>query len=151
MGVLFVTPLLLTWIGARQKEPAEGGTLELAALSATLLASSSISFLSNFPLRFSVYPFIIWTALRFRQREMTAAIAVVSGLAIWATSHGLGPWASGSLDSRLIQVDSWMSVLAITCLLYTSALWHDLRGRCGKHGLHLRNDDLGRREDTLQF
>jgi integral membrane sensor domain MASE1/anti-sigma regulatory factor (Ser/Thr protein kinase) len=117
MGVLFVTPLLLTWIGARQKEPAEGGTLELAALSATLLASSSISFLSNFPLRFSVYPFIIWTALRFRQREMTAAIAVVSGLAIWATSHGLGPWASGSLDSRLIQVDSWMSVLAITGLV----------------------------------
>jgi integral membrane sensor domain MASE1/anti-sigma regulatory factor (Ser/Thr protein kinase) len=117
MGVLFVTPLLLTWIGARHKEPAEGGTLELAALFAALLASSSISFLSSFPLRFSVYPFIIWTALRFRQREMTAAIAVVSGLAIWATSHGLGPWASGSLDSRLIQVDSWMSVLAITGLV----------------------------------
>jgi integral membrane sensor domain MASE1/anti-sigma regulatory factor (Ser/Thr protein kinase) len=117
MGVLFVTPLLLTWIGARQKESAEGSTLELAALATTLLASSSISFLSHLPLRFSVYPFIIWTALRFRQREMTAAIAVVSGLAIWATSHGLGPWASGPLDSRLIQLDSWMSVLAITGLV----------------------------------
>jgi integral membrane sensor domain MASE1/anti-sigma regulatory factor (Ser/Thr protein kinase) len=117
MGVLFVTPLLLTWIGARQKESAEGGTFELAALATTLLASSSISFLSNYPLRFSVYPFIIWTALRFRQREMTAAIAVISGLAIWATSHGLGPWASGSLDSRLVQLDSWMSVLAITGLV----------------------------------
>lgn len=117
MGVLFVAPLLLTWIGAKQKESAEGGRLELAALAATLLASSSISFLTNFPLRFSVYPFIIWTALRFRQREMTAAIAVISGLAIWATSHGLGPWASGSLDSRLIELDSWMSVLAITGLV----------------------------------
>ena len=117
MGVLFVTPLLLTWIGPRQKESAEGGTFELAALATTLLASSSISFLSNYPLRLSVYPFIIWTALRFRQREMTAAIAVISGLAIWATSHGLGPWASGSLDSRLIQLDSWMSVLAITGLV----------------------------------
>ena len=117
MGVLFVTPLLLTWLGAKQKESAEGSTLELAALAVTLAASSSISFLSNFPLRFSVYPFIIWTALRFRQREMTAAIAFVSGLAIWATSHGMGPWASGSLDSRLVQLDSWMSVLAITGLV----------------------------------
>lgn len=117
MGVLFVTPLLLTWIGAKRKEPAEGSTLELAALAATLLAASSISFLSNFPLRFSVYPFIIWTALRFRQREMTAAIAVISGLAIWATSHGLGPWTSGPFDSRLIQLDSWMAVLAITGLV----------------------------------
>jgi integral membrane sensor domain MASE1/anti-sigma regulatory factor (Ser/Thr protein kinase) len=117
MGVMFVTPLLLTWIGAKPKEPAEGGTLELAALAATLLAASSISFLSNFPLRFSIYPFIIWTALRFRQREMTAAIAVVSGLAIWATSHGLGPWVSGPLDSRLVQLDSWMAVLAITGLV----------------------------------
>ncbi len=116
MGVLFVTPLLLTWIGAT-KERSEGSTLELAALAATLLASSSISFLSNIPLRFSVYPFIIWTALRFRQREMTAAIAVIGGIAIWATSHSLGPWASGSLDSRLVQLDSWMSVLAITGLV----------------------------------
>ncbi len=117
MGVLFVTPLLLTWIGPKQKESAEGSKLELAALAVTLLASSSISFLSNFPLRFSLYPFIIWTALRFRQREMTAAIAAISGLAIWATSHGLGPWASGALDSRLIQLDSWMAVLAITGLV----------------------------------
>jgi integral membrane sensor domain MASE1/anti-sigma regulatory factor (Ser/Thr protein kinase) len=117
MGVLFVTPLLLTWIDAKQKETSEGGALELAVLAATLLASSSISFLSNVPLRFSVYPFIIWTALRFRQREMAAAIAVVGGLAIWATSHGMGPWASGTLDSRLVQLDSWMSVLAITGLV----------------------------------
>jgi len=117
MGVLFVTPLLLTWVHAKHEESSEGGVLELAALTATLLASSAVSFLSNFPLRFSIYPFIIWTALRFRQREMAAAIALVGGIAIWATSHGLGPWASGSLDSRLVQLDSWMSVLAITGLV----------------------------------
>jgi anti-sigma regulatory factor (Ser/Thr protein kinase) len=73
--------------------------------------------LSNFPLRFSVYPFIIWTALRFRQRETTAAVAVICGVAIWATTHGFGPWASGSLDSRLVALDSWMAVLAVTGLV----------------------------------
>ncbi len=118
MGVLFVTPLLLAWITSIQrKERTEGGALELTILVLTLLASAWVSFLSSFPLRFSIYPFIIWTALRFRQRETTAAIAVVCGLAIWATSHGIGPWISGSLDSRLVQLDSWMSVLAITGLV----------------------------------
>jgi integral membrane sensor domain MASE1 len=118
MGVLFVAPLLLTWITTmRRAERAEGGALELTVLSATLLAMSWVSFVSSIPLRFSVYPFVIWTALRFRQRETAAAIAAVSGLAIWATAHGLGPWNSGSLDSRLVQLDSWMSILAITGLV----------------------------------
>ena len=118
MGVLFVAPLLLTWIASIQrKEHAEGGTLELTALAATMLGASSVSFLTNFPLRFSVYPFVIWTALRFRQRETTAAIAVICGFAIWATAHGVGPWATGSLDARLVQLDSWMSVFAITGLV----------------------------------
>jgi integral membrane sensor domain MASE1 len=118
MGVLFVAPLLLTWIApVPRAERAEGRALELTILTASLLALSWVSFLSRFPLRFSVYPFVIWTALRFRQRETAAAIAGISGLAIWATAHGLGPWASGSLDSRLLQVDSWMSILAITGLV----------------------------------
>ncbi len=60
--------------------------------------SAWVSFLSNFPLRFSIYPFIIWTALRFRQRETDAAVAVICGIAIWATSHGMGPWISGTLN-----------------------------------------------------
>ena len=72
---------------------------------------------NKLPAALSLYPFIIWTALRFRQRETTAAIAVLCGLAIWATSHGMGPWTSGSLDSRLVQLDSWMAVLAITGLV----------------------------------
>jgi integral membrane sensor domain MASE1/anti-sigma regulatory factor (Ser/Thr protein kinase) len=118
MGVLFVTPLLLTWITSIQRrERAEGGTLELAILVIALLASAWESFLSDFPLRFSSYPFIIWSALRFRQRETTALIAAVCALAIWATTRGMGPWTSGSLDSRLVQLDSWMAVLAIAGLV----------------------------------
>jgi integral membrane sensor domain MASE1 len=118
MGVLFVAPLLLTWIASiKRKERAEGGTLELIALAATTLGASAVSFLSSFPLRFSVYPLVIWTALRFRQRETASAIAVISGFAIWATAHGVGLWTTGSLDARLVQLDSWMSVLAITGLV----------------------------------
>jgi integral membrane sensor domain MASE1 len=118
MGVLLVTPLLLTWIAdAGTQEASEGSLPELAALGATLVATSWTSFLSSYPLRFSVYPVILWTALRFRQRETAAAIAVVAAIALWATNHGQGPWASGLLDLRLVQVDSWLSLFAITGLV----------------------------------
>src|SRR5262249_47627108 len=86
-----------------------------------LVVAGVVSFLSDFPLRFSVYPLVIWAALRFTQRETTATIAILSGLAIWATAHGLGPWNSGSLDTRLLQLDSWMSVLVITGLVLGAA------------------------------
>jgi integral membrane sensor domain MASE1 len=118
MGVLFVAPLLLTWItGDGRQVRSEGSAPELALFGITLVVSSWTSFLSSYPLRLSVYPLILWSALRFRQRETTAAIAVVGAIAIWATTHGLGPWASGSLDLRLIQVDSWMCVFAISGLV----------------------------------
>lgn len=118
MGVLFVAPLLLTWITSigRKARP-DGRGLELALLGLTLVAASWLSFLSAVALRLSVYPFIVWAALRFRQRETTTAIAIVGGIAIWATTHNLGPWVTGSFDLRLIQLDSWMSVFAFTGLV----------------------------------
>jgi integral membrane sensor domain MASE1 len=148
MGVLFMAPLLLTWItDARGTERSEGGPLELSLLAVTLLALSWVSFLSRLPLRFSVYPFVIWTALRFRQRETTAAIAAISGFAIWATAHGFGPWASGTLDSRLVQLDSWMSILAITGLVMGAIT---AEGRASRSELQSLLKETKRSAETLQ-
>jgi len=118
MGVLFTAPLLLTWIaGTARRQRADGGQLELLALAAIVVFASVVTFATNFPLRFSVYPLVIWAALRFTQRETATAIAIVSGIAVWATAHGLGPFNTGSLDSRLLQLDSWMAVLMGTGLV----------------------------------
>jgi integral membrane sensor domain MASE1 len=148
MGVLFVAPLLLTWFTTvRPRERAEGGRLELTLLAVMLLGLSWVSFLSRLPLRFSIYPIIIWTALRFRQRETATAIAAIGGLAIWATMHGLGPWHSGSLDSRLVQLDSWMSILAITGLVMGAAT---AEGRTARYDLQTLLKETKRSAETLQ-
>ncbi len=118
MGALIVTPLIVTLFRTPQQKTTDtGGPLELAVLAVALAFVTWASFLSDAPLRFSVYPFVIWIALRFRQRETAAAIAVVCAFAIWATAHDLGPWTAGSLDARVLQLDSWVSILAFTGLI----------------------------------
>jgi integral membrane sensor domain MASE1 len=148
MGVLFVAPLLLTWFTTvRPRERAPGGALELTLLAIMLLGFSWISFLSRLPLRFSVYPFVIWIAVRFRQRETATAIAAIGGLAIWATMHGFGPWHLGSLDSRLVQLDSWMSILAITGLIMGAVT---AEGRTARFELQTLLKETKRSAETLQ-
>lgn len=148
MGVIFVSPLILTWIASFGKnERGEGGPFESIVLAITMSFSSWVSFLSTFPLRLSLYPFVIWTALRFRQRETTAAIAVICGLAIWATSHGKGPWTAGSLDSRMIQLDSWMAVLAVTGLVLGATV---AERRLARIELQALLDQTKRSADILQ-
>jgi integral membrane sensor domain MASE1 len=103
MGVLLVAPLILTWgTKSRHREAARRGPFEIVALGTALVATSWFSFMTLFPFAYPLYPFIIWTGLRFRQRATTLAIAIISAIAIWGTIHGLGPFTSGSLDNRLI-------------------------------------------------
>lgn len=136
MGVLFLAPPLLTWIaGSRQKGRAEGRQFELAALAVILVVASAATFLSDFPLRLSVYPLVIWAALRFTQRETATAIAITSGIAIWGTVHDIGPWTTGSLDTRLLEFDSWMWVLAITGLVLGAVASERRAARTALHAL----------------
>lgn len=118
MGVIIVTPLILTLFRTPYRRTPDGGEpLELAALMAALVGVTWGSFVSDAPLRFSVYPFVIWIALRFRQRDTAAAVVVVCAFAVWATAHGAGPWTAASLDARILQLDSWVSILAVTGLI----------------------------------
>jgi len=118
MGVLLVAPLILTWATkSRLAAPTRRGPFEIAALGAALVATSWFSFMTTFPFAYPLYPFIIWTGLRFRQRATTLAIVIISAIAIWGTIHGLGPFSNGSLDYRLIFLVTFMAVLALTGLV----------------------------------
>ena len=116
-GVLtiLVAPLILTWGTARKRVEHKGpNALEVVLLAVALVAVAWLSFMSSLPLAYPVYPFVIWTALRFGQRETAAAIAALSAMAIWGTTHHLGPFSGGSFDHRLILLVTFMAVLAVT-------------------------------------
>ena len=76
MGVLLVTPVLLSLGQPRKSALYRGRVMELIGLSGLLLIVTAFIFASQAPLgmhhypgTFVPFPFLIWAALRFGQRE----------------------------------------------------------------------------------
>lgn len=115
-GVLLVAPLILTW-AKRPQHKREGAIVEFVALILGVSVVTWLTFASGFPAAYPLYPFMIWSALRFRQRETTLVIALTCVLAIWGTMHGRGPFSHGSLDQTLVLLMLFIGVLAITGLV----------------------------------
>ena len=116
MGIVLVTPLLLSWSA---REPlarlAEGAALLVSAVAVTGLLFGSGA--SSLPLTFVVLPFVVWAATRLGQREVTTLIAAVCAIAIAFTAGGRGPFAAGDLNKSLLFLLAFMSTVAVTGLV----------------------------------
>jgi len=54
----------------------------------------------------------VWTAFRFGPRESATAIALLSGMAIWGTLHGLGPFVREAPNESLLLLQAYMVTMA---------------------------------------
>ncbi len=86
--------------------------LGLVAVSYVVFTGSA-----DYQTQYAAFPFIIWSALRFGQRETASAVLLLCGFAIWGAAHDLGPFMSGDLDQRLILLAIFMAVMATTALV----------------------------------
>ena len=128
MGALVVAPPILTWVTCRNHSPLHR-PVEAGAMFAGLLATSWLVFLSGLTtglgessLTYVVFPFVIWAALRFSQPVTTAVTLVASSATIWATLHSLGPFAGGTVHERLLSLQAFMIIVAVSALLLGAAL-----------------------------
>ncbi|MGB9606149.1 MAG: MASE1 domain-containing protein, partial [Bryobacteraceae bacterium] len=64
-----------------------------------------------------IFPFLIWASLRFGPRGATTGVFLVSGIAIWGTAHGMGPFSQESLNDSLVLLQTFTGVLALTSLI----------------------------------
>ena len=148
IGVLLVGTTLLAWAaGIRDPATLRDRLLERGIFLLALLPVTWLSFLSNAPARVSLYPFLIWSSLRLRQRDTALTVLIVSGVAVWATAHGFGPWVAGAPDQRLLQTDTWMAVYALTGLVLGAVM---AERRAARHALLSLLDETQRAAVTLQ-
>ena len=123
-GIIIVAPLVLSW-SARDKETwPPPRILEAASLALALLVCShaifSGGFLPAYP--YSLLPFIIWAAFRFRQREVVTLNAAVCAMAVWFTIEGRGPFAGTTLNASLLELLVFLSIVVTTGLMINAVV-----------------------------
>ena len=128
MGALVVAPPLLAWAaGDRARVESRAG--EAGILALTVAAVGLIAFASplgmrggGYPLHYTIFPVVVWAALRFRQVGAATVTLVASGIAIWSTVHGQGPFAMAATHESLIMLQLFLAVVAVTGLLLAAAI-----------------------------
>jgi two-component system CheB/CheR fusion protein len=125
MGDLVMAPVLLTWLSGPRPRWQTSRFLEAAALGAGLILVCQFVFVAevqagarNFPLEYTIFPFVIWAALRFGQRGVTLVTFVTSAIAIAATLQSFGPFAKGKgYGDSMVLLQVFMGVVVVTGLL----------------------------------
>jgi signal transduction histidine kinase len=121
-GGLVVVPLMLAWahrpIGAWRRVR----TWEGAAVIAGVTALSLAAFSTDEPLRYIVFPALIWAAFRLGPRGATLSIAITAGVAIGLTANDVGPFFKQPIDHRTLSTQLYIWVAALTTLFLTVLL-----------------------------
>jgi PAS domain S-box-containing protein len=129
LGVLMVTPLALAW-WRKGPERAWGSRriAEAGVLLGVLLMVEWWVFggweLWGIDSRFLVYltvPPLVWAAFRFGARGATLGLLLVTGIAVWGTAQGHGPFAGETLNESLL-LQTFMGVLTVMTLILVGVL-----------------------------
>ena len=65
---------------------------------------------------YMIFPFAIWAALRLEQRGAVTTIFAISGISIWDTVHGMGPFSQLPMNDSLILLQTFTGVVSLTTL-----------------------------------
>lgn len=152
LGALVIAPVLLVWISAAPQPAKKTVYLEAVGLSLSLVLVTGYVFSSQRPvgvfhqaLIYVIFPFTIWAALRFGQRGATVATLLVSGIAIWGTVQGEGPFSLGTKNESLVLLQTFLAVVSLTSQILAAAT---IERRQATEDLRQRVDDLATLNDT---
>ena len=131
VGALVVAPVILVWskpLGPRLKPR----RIEATAVSAAVVLVSAATFFGDAPIVSGLStPFhqadlllatLVWAALRCGRRGAATASFWISATAVTATALGHGPFTQSVLTQNLVSLQTFMSMLAVTFLLFGATI-----------------------------
>jgi diguanylate cyclase (GGDEF)-like protein len=128
-GILIVTPFVVLvavepFKRVRLMEVLEGLVLLalLVGLCLVVFAGRFPSDVQNYPLEFLCVPFLLWAAFRFGRRLTALAVLALSGMAVWGTLHGFGPFVRDTQNEALVLVQAYTSVISVMGVVLASVV-----------------------------
>jgi len=130
LATITLVPFIVTWSGngfAWLGKIRRARFLEAAVLLLALLSVNTIVFYKLGPnpdsaLLYLPLPFLIWAAVRFGSRGVSAAICTVTFLAIWSAGHGYGPFSTRSAEENALSIQVFLIVMSIPLLLLAGVI-----------------------------
>jgi len=126
---LLIAPLIILWSIASKRRWNRREAVEVGILLLLLFVLSEAVFggwltisARNYPIAFICGAIVIWTAFRFTQRETATGIFILSGIAIWGTLHGFGPFAEETKNQSLLALQYWTAVVTITAMALSAGM-----------------------------
>jgi PAS domain S-box-containing protein len=147
MGVLIVTPLVLTFTGLmsirEDRRLVEFACLLLgAAGSALVIFDPRLGLMRADVFAFGVFPFVLWGAIRFEAAGAAIVSFLISAIAVWGTAHGFGPFIKGDPLQNATLLQSFLSVTAVSGMVLAAVIAERaqlIREQSAKEALDLRN------------
>jgi signal transduction histidine kinase len=133
-GALLVVPLAVAWYRPLHRGLVRRRSLEAIVCVGSVGVLTTLAFTSGRPktglgqsvsaeaLVVAVFPALVWSAVRLRERGATLAVAVAAGAAVWATTHDVGPFSSHSLTSSVLKTQLFIAVASFTTLCLAAAV-----------------------------
>ena len=125
MGDFIIAPLLMLWSENPSVRWNRYEIFELALLLLSLFLIGQMIFggvlptnAKNYPLDFLCVPVLVWAAFRFGPRETATTAVMLSGIALWGTLHGFGPFAKDTLNESLLLLQLFMGCTAVMALVF---------------------------------
>jgi PAS domain S-box-containing protein len=125
---LVVAPLLMIWCARpfpvlRPRRILEGCAMLVAivVVGEFIFARGDSSYGRGLPLEYLAIPPLLWAAVRFRRRGAILSCFVLSGLALWGTLHGYGPFARGDTNESLLLLQGFIGTLTLSMLVLAAA------------------------------
>jgi signal transduction histidine kinase len=121
-GGLVVLPLMLAWARRPAGAWRRIRTWEGAAMIVAVTALSFVVFSTAEPIRYTVFPVLIWAAFRFGPPGATLSIAITAGVAIGETANDVGPFAKQPIDHQTLGTQLYIWVTALTALFLAAVM-----------------------------
>ena len=129
MGDFIIAPLLVLWTANPRLRWNRQEVMEAALLLLVLFLVGHVVFggwpplqAKHYPLDFLCIPLFVWAAFRFGPRETATVAVVLSGIALWGTVHGFGPFVRGSRNESILLLQMFMGITTVMTLAFAAVV-----------------------------
>lgn len=152
---ILVAPLLLVWLAGAPPR------LNLSQAAQALCLILVIAWVGDFvfmghnpfsakhlPLEFLAIPPLVFAAFQFGQHGALTSAFILSGLALWGTRKGHGPFSRPEPNESLILVQAFMGTITLTSMVLASIVSERRRT---EQALHQAREDLRKHAADLEL